>query len=418
MALPAPTSVAESYVRLALALGKHDDDYIDAYYGPAGWKAAADAATVSLSEISRQAGELLACLRDDAALAATDIGRLRHAYLGKQLEAMTARVAMLQGAKLSFDEEARALYDVTPPTHTEEYFQGLVSRLDDVLPGAGPVPERYVRFRNEFVIPPDRVDPVFQTAIAEGKRRTARYITLPPNETFIVEYVTDKPWSGYNWYKGDFHSVIQVNTSLPIYIDRAVDLACHEGYPGHHVYNALLEKTLVRDRGWLEFSVYGLFSPQSLIAEGTANYGIRMAFPDDERVDFERTTLFPLAGLPESRASEYYGVQAMVQALSYSGNEAARRYLNGEIDGAAAAGWLQRYALASSAAAQQRVRFFDKYRSYVINYNVGQDLVGAYVERTAGPDAADRWRVFAELLSTPRTPSALSSFRQTANPAA
>ena len=44
------------------------------------------------------------------------------------------------------------------------------------------------------------------------------------------------------------------------------------------VFNMLLEKNLVRDRGWHEFSVYPLFSPQSLIAEGTANYGIDIAF--------------------------------------------------------------------------------------------------------------------------------------------
>ena len=69
-----------------------------------------------------------------------------------------------------------------------------------------------------------------------------------------------------------------MNTDLPIFIDRAIDLACHEGYPGHHVYNALLEKNLMRDRGGSEFSVYALFSPQSLIAEGTANYGIEVAF--------------------------------------------------------------------------------------------------------------------------------------------
>src|SRR5688500_14834724 len=67
-----------------------------------------------------------------------------------------------------------------------------------------------------------------------------------------------------------------LNVDLPVYIDRAVDLACHEGYPGHHVYNALLEQHLVRGRGWHEFSVYPLFSPHSLIAEGTANYGITM----------------------------------------------------------------------------------------------------------------------------------------------
>ena len=152
----------------------------------------------------------------------------------------------------------------------------------------------------------------------------SKHVTLPATERFTVEYVTNKSWSGYNWYQGDFRSLIQVNTDLPIYIDRAIDLACHEGYPGHHVYNALLEKHLVRDRGWVEFTVYPLFSPQSLIAEGTANYGIEVAFPGRERVEFERTVLFPAAGLDPSTAADYYEVQALVDQLAYAGNEAAR----------------------------------------------------------------------------------------------
>ena len=125
---------------------------------------------------------------------------------------------------------------------------------------------------------------MFQAAIAAAASARWRTSTLPAEESFTVEYVTGKSWSGYNWYQGNYRSLIQVNTDLPIYIDRAIDLACHEGYPGHHVYNVLLEKHLVRDRGWVEFTVYPLFSPQSLIAEGTANYGIEVAFPPDERV--------------------------------------------------------------------------------------------------------------------------------------
>jgi len=396
-------------VKLALAVGKHDGDYVDAYYGPAEWKAQADSATVSLPEIEQRASALLGELGDTAVGDTSEIGRLRHAYLRKQLGSMVARVKMLQGAKLSFDDEARALYDVTPPTNTEQHFQEIIARLDKSLPGTGPVPARYVSYRNQFVVPAEKVDTVFKTAIAACKERTARHLTLPPGESFVVEYVKDKPWSGYNWYKGGYHSVIQVNTSLPIFIDRAVDLACHEGYPGHHVYNALLEKSLVRDRGWPEFSVYPLFSPQSLIAEGSANYGIAIAFPGEERVAFERDRLFPLAGLPAAKADEYYRIQDLVGELSYAGNEAARRYLNGQIDGTAAAAWLEKYALMSAAAAEQRVKFFDKYRSYVINYNYGQDLVRRYVEKSAGPNATaeDRWRVFSALLASPRLPSGL-----------
>jgi hypothetical protein len=234
-------------------------------------------------------------------------------------------------------------------------------------------------------------------------------VTLPSNERFTVEYVTNKSWSGYNWYQGDYRSLIQVNTDLPIYIDRAIDLACHEGYPGHHVYNALLEKHLVRDRGWMEFTVYPLFSPQSLIAEGTANYGIEVAFPGRERVDFERTVLFPAAGLDATRAAEYYELQGLVDELAYAGNEAARAYLDGKMSAADAAAYLEKYAMYSPERAKQRVRFMEQYRSYVINYNLGKDMVRRFVESRPGVsgDPARRWEEFETLLSSPRLPSGL-----------
>jgi hypothetical protein len=168
---------------------------------------------------------------------------------------------------------------------------------------------------------------------------------------------------------------------------------------------------LVRGRGWVEFTVYPLFSPQSLIAEGTANLGIEVAFPAGARVAFEREALFPMAGLDGGRAADYYEVQAIVDRLSYAGNEAARRYLDGRIDRAAAVEWLGRYALMSRARAEQRVRFFDQYRSYVINYNLGKDLVRRHLEaRGATAERPDRlWDEFEALLSSPRLPTTLLS---------
>ena len=150
---------------------------------------------------------------------------------------------MLAGERFTFDEESRALYDAVAPTHDEAHFAAHARRSSRRrLPGSGPVPERYEAFKRQFVIPPDRLDAVFQAAIDACRSRTREHLALPPDERFTVEYVTDKSWSGYNWYQGGATSLIQVNTDLPIYIDRAVDLACHEGYPGHHVYNVLLEE--------------------------------------------------------------------------------------------------------------------------------------------------------------------------------
>ena len=403
-------TIAERYVKLVLAVGQHDADYVDAFYGPAEWKADAERRKVPLPEIDRAAERLIAEIP-----ALSDVDRrdemvvLRHDYVKRQLEALRTRVRMLGGAKLTFDEESQALYDAVAPVHPESYFAATLKEIDRALPGDGPIVDRYDAFKQQFIIPNDRLTRVFDRAIAECRARTLPHVQLPPAESFTVEYVKNKPWGGYNWYQGDYRSLIQVNTDLPIYIDRAIDLACHEGYPGHHVYNALLEKHLVRDRGWVEFTIYPLFSPQSLIAEGTANYGIEVAFPGEERSAFERDVLYPLAGLDPKQAAAYARVQALVDRLAYAGNEAARSYLNGAFDRKQATAWLAEHAMTSPVRAEQRTRFFDTYRSYVINYNLGKDLVKAYVESRGGvaTQPARRWDEFVRLLASPRLPSGL-----------
>ncbi|HEV8376546.1 MAG TPA: hypothetical protein VGR38_10005 [Candidatus Polarisedimenticolia bacterium] len=401
--------LAESYVRLALDLGEHDADYVDAYYGPEGWRQEAKASKKPLGAIRGEAIRLIADLHRLDLSREEKIVRLRRDSLVRQLKALATRCEMVEGKKLPFDEESKALYDAVAPRVGEDEFLRVLGKLDKMLPGRGALGERYEIFKKAFVVPPDRLDAVFIAAIREARRRTLAHIRLPENESFTVEYVAGKPWSGYNWYKGNSRSVIQVNTDLPTYVDRAVDLAAHEGYPGHHVYNALLESHLAKGRGWIEFTVYPLFSPQSLIAEGSANFGIEMVFPGEERVDFERQVIFPLAGLDPHRAGIYHDVLDLIQELDYATNEAGRRFLAGQIDASEAAAWLTRYTLAPKEYAQQRIRFIERYRSYVINYNLGRDLVRRYIESRGGtPDQPDRrWEEFEKLLSTPRFPSGL-----------
>ncbi|HST31557.1 MAG TPA: hypothetical protein VLK27_12050 [Chthoniobacterales bacterium] len=467
-------AIGEKYARLVLALGQHDPDYVDAFYGPGEWKAQAEKEKKSLDAIATEATQLsdrLQVMRlqqsgmadlpsheataregeraspysiDSGTLtppgggagptsqsdAATtkksdamdccapetkdgDLVHLRREYLEKQLYALIFRAKTLLNAGIkgpkNFDAESRALYDAVAPTYHDSFFDDILKRLDTKIPGTGPLWQRYEEWRKPFVIPKEKLDAVFQLAIKECRARTLAHVALPPNESFTVEYVTNKPWGGYNWYKGNFHSVIQVNTDLPIYIDRAVDLAAHEGYPAHHVYNSLLEKNLVRDRGWMEFSVYALFSPQSLIAEGTANFGREIAFPNKaERMKFEKEVLFPAAGIDATRADEYYAVQDLMKDLNYAVNEAARRLINGEIDEKAAAEWLQKYAVMEPPRAEKRVKFIERYRSYVINYNLGEDMVKKYIEKRAGNDPEKKWSEFGKLLASPRLPSGLT----------
>ena len=401
--------IAESFVELTLALGQHDPDYVDAYFGPEEWRQKVEQEELTVGQIIERAQALTDQISSLEASGDDPMRRQRQIRLARTIESLAARARLVAGERSSFDEESKALFDAVAPTHTAAHFQAILDDLDTALPGEGSLIDRYSEFKADFVIPTERLDTVFQAAIEACRDRTREYVDLPADENFVVEYVTDKSWSGYNWYQGDYQSLIQVNTDLPIYIDRALDLACHEGYPGHHVYNLLLEKNLLRDRGWSEFYIYPLFSPRSLIAEGTANYGIEVAFPEDERLRFESEVLFPLAGIDPERAREYYAIEKLKGHLDYAGNEAARGYLDGVMDADQAIEWLVGYAMMPEPRARQRLSFIEQYRSYVINYNLGLDMVRSHIENQGGtPDNPElRWQLFTQLLSNPYLPSQL-----------
>ena len=410
---PKMNKIAEGYVKLVLNVGLNDPGYVDAYYGPAEWKPADSRAVVKdsirIQKLFNESGKLLDSLDALSGYKADEIETLRYKFLYKQLLAVRTRISMLAGAVFTFDEETKNLYDAEAPIHSNDFFASVIDELDKILSGSGSLSDRLSEFRKSYIIPVNKLDTVFKAAINECRKRTLQHIPLPANESFSVEYVKDKPWGAYNWYKGNSYSVIQVNTSLPVYIDRAVDLAAHEGYPGHHVYNTLLEKNMVKDRKWMEFTIYPLYSPQSLIAEGSANFGIQVVFPGDSRIKFEKEVLFPLAGLNPSGADKYYKIIELSSKLDYAGNEAARNYINGKLNRDETIKWLQKFALMTKERAGQRMRFIDAYRSYVINYNVGQDLVRDYVIRNGGTDNNPelRWQIFERLLSIPQVPSNL-----------
>ena len=403
-------TISEQYVKLVLEIGQYDSDFVDAYYGHEEWKPTGEKAEVlpAYDFITKATKLLEDCAKVDNSNF-TEIEMARLSMLQKQLTAVKTKVEMMDGKLFSFDQEAKLLYDAKPPTYPQAHFDSLLSDLERELPGEGSLSQRYKVYSEQFIIPQEKLDTVFKTAITEARLRTNSHFDLPANENFVIEYVNDKSWSGYNYYQGNSQSLIQLNTDFPIYIEKAIDLACHEGYPGHHVFNALLEQNLVNGKAWNEFSVYPLFSPQSLIAEGSANYGINVAFPGEERLRFEKEVLFPLAGIDSELAKQYYAIHDLRSKLDYAGNEAARKYLNREISREEAATWLVTYLLYEPDRAMQRTRFFDQYRSYVINYNLGRDLVANYIQEQGGTvnNLEKRWALFKELLSTPNTASDL-----------
>jgi hypothetical protein len=392
--------VARDYVALTLEIGEREPGYVDAYYGPAEWAEAAKANPRALAELTLAAAGLTQRL-DALPSAGLDAESLqRRAYLAAHVSAASARLRMLGGEKMSFADEAEAQFGVRPELRPLSSYDPVLARIDALIPGEGPLADRVAAFRARYVIPKDRLEPVMRAAINECKARTERRMTLPAHETFTLEFVTGKPWSGYNWYKGNAFSLIQVNTDLPIYIDRAVDLGCHEGYPGHHVYNALLEQTFVKQKGWVEMSVYPLFSPMSFIAEGSANYGIDLVFPGHERTDFEKRVLYPLAGLDPATAEAQTQLLALTRELGRAEYTVADAYLAGRIDRETALDQLQKYNLIARDRAAQRLSFIDTYRSYIINYGLGRDMVQAWVEGQ-GPD---HWATTERLLASQTLP--------------
>ena len=389
-------AIARDYVALILEIGEREPGYVDAYYGPAEWQAAATANPRTVPQLIQGAAGLTERLNAVPTGGAGAATVQRRAYLLAHVSAAAARLRMLSGEKMGFADEAEALFGIRPDLRPLESFDPVLAEIDALLPGEGSLTDRVTAFRADYVIPRDRLQTVMDAAIAECRARTVRHIALPAHERFTLSFVGDKPWSGYNYYLGDAASRIEINADLPIYTERAIDLGCHEAYPGHHVYNALLEQTFVRERGWMEMSVYPLFSPMSFVAEGSANYGVDLAFPGEEAGAYERDVLFPLAGLDPATADRKAQLAALMRRLARAEYTIADDWLAGRIEREEAIRRLMTYSLANEARATQRLRFIDTYRSYIINYGLGRDVVQAWVERQ-GPD---RWAAMETLLSS------------------
>lgn len=390
----------EAFVKTALRMGEIDGDYVDAYSGPPEWRNAIKGTAVEADELAKEISALRVRLE---ALGVSPDESVRRNNLIKLLRAMAVRLDVVSGKDVSFDKEVSDIYDVTPPRYDLSEYDVVLAELDALLPGEGSTAERVLAFKNTFEIPKDKLKPVFDRAIAECRVRTQKYFDLPESEKFRMEFVNNKSWSGYNYYQGNYESLIQINTDFPITIDRAVDLGCHEGYPGHHVWNLFIERELVGKRGWIEYSVNPLFGPFGPLAEGSGNFGIELAFPGDEKMAFETEVLFPMAGLNTAEAEKFETVLALEGKLSHATNDIARRYLDGELTKDDAVPLIQKYYLQSTEKSEQRLRFIEKYRGYVINYNIGQDIVREYVTSAGNtPDA--QWNAFRDMLTIPLTP--------------
>jgi hypothetical protein len=390
-------TVAEAYVKLVLAVGRHDTLYVDAFYGPPAWKAEAAAGTPApLYDLLGRTHALLEDLRR------ADGPAERKRYLEKQLVAVEGHLRRLSGERMTLTEECRVLYDAVPPRHDVAEFAAAQAALESLVPGQGPLGPRIEALRKAIYIPKDRLAASLDAALAAARSAGAGQVRLPPGESFETVLVHDKPWSAYNWYLGKFKSRIELNTDLPVELNGLLGTMCHEGYPGHHVYNVLLEDKLVNGRGWVEYTVYPLYSPQSLLAEGTANVGIDIDFTDDERRRVLTEVLGPVAGVSKEAILAMDGIRGAMKSLRHVNGEAARMLLDENRPEEEVVAFMTRWGLVTDERARKSVVFARTYRSYVFNYSLGEDIVRDWIG--TGPDRRER---FFRILDRPVVPSEL-----------
>jgi hypothetical protein len=391
------------FVRFALALeaatGRQYD--ID-YWGPE--EVQAEAAALGLSvEAVADSLEVLQASIDVASASGLEAERLE--ALAYRIGALRAWIDVLQGAEPGFEEEARRILGVRPRRFPVEELDPFVAALEEAFPGPGPLAPRVGARMAGLAVPEDRREAVFRRALAACRERTREHLELPEAEAIEVVFTDTVPSTAGYFYRGDYRGLMLVNPAA-VNMQSVLHLACHEGYPGHHVYYVLREAHL-GDRGWPELELGTLFEPSRVMVEGLADYAPELAFPEEEQLRLLREELLPLAGLDPDAAEAVVTVGRLFEdgIKRYQAFEVSRAYLDGASSLEEAMAFRTRYGFPPPSP--QEVEGFrgylDDFRTLPVAYPAGEEFVRARVH-AVGPDPAARWAAFRELhvaLATP-----------------
>jgi hypothetical protein len=306
----------------------------------------------------------------------------RQAVLFLQARALSARAGLLLGSLKPFDDESNTFFNFVPLHADSAHGANARAALNKILPGRGKPAARYAAFHHRLAIPSDRLPSVFSIALNACRERTAAHIALPPDEKVDIEFVSNKPWNAYSTYLGNHRSRILFNADFETTVDRALELACHEGYPGHHVFNLLADDELVRKRHWVEFTVQPVFSPQSFLSEAAATVAPDIAFTEAERIRVEREILFPAAGLDRSLAALHVKVERLMKELDPEILDISRDYLDGKLEFFRAAEALEDRAL--MAHGEVLLRYLNEFRTYAVTYTAGRNVMADWLANGAG----------------------------------
>jgi hypothetical protein len=396
--------IAREYLEIAWGIERLRPGFIDGYFGPEEIKLAALANAADAPALLRRAEALR------AAIAGADLPDDRRAFLAIQTRAMATSCRALAGEEIPYEDEVRLLFDIEPARTPEDLFAEAAEAMQTLLPGDGTVQDRLAAWRKRFEIAPERARHLIDLIMAEARARTAAFVDLPLIESIEVTFVSDQPWSGYNWYLGDGRSRVEINTDLPIRANALLDLICHEAYPGHHAEHALKELTLYRDRGWGEFAAQLIHTPEAVVSEGIATLAEGVIFPGEEAARFANEVLYPAAGVSGDPDREARLSRASRALRAVSANVALLLHADGRPEEDAIA-YLVRYGLSTETEARHRLRFMTDpmWRAYIFCYHAGRDLLGAWLAE-AGDDQAFRQSRFRRLLTEPVSPSLVAGW--------
>lgn len=369
--------VVARYATLASALTLQDQEANSSDTAVAG-DATSDNRQLALVDVATQATETLGQLDR---LAPADTNDPRRRWLRAQLTALAARARQRNGISLSVNDELQQLYGVSElPTIDADTLTHTQQQLHRLLPGSGDVGARLEEFETTVTVPRPRLAAVFERAMAECRTRTRSRVELPSNETVSVRYVVNQPWSGFSTYLGDGRSLVSLNTSYALTVDRVLELACHEGYPGHHVINVLRDAQAQAGRP--ELTTVPLFTPEAYESEVIATHAASLVFSDAERLTFEREVLFPLAGLDPALADRHVAAARLLERLSPAISATLVQYLAGEI-GFVEANWkLREDALMQHP--QATLEFVRRYKAFSLAYTGTTESTGGITAEWLG----------------------------------
>ena len=389
------------YLLLGLRFDRLEAGFVDAYTGDPALRAQVEnEAAPHPAQLRARARELL------AELDSSGLDPVRVDFLRAQLTGLECSATVMSAEPVGFVEEVAAYFDVHIQLGDETRYEAAHSELDALLPGNGALAQRYADYRQADECPPDRLEEVVLAMSSRLRDHVRATYVLPPRETVSYDVVTDKPWSGFNYYRGEFHSDVAINADLPHRLTQLPHLVAHESYPGHHTEHCRKEAGLVVRDQHREHTIFLVNTPECLMAEGLADLGVKVTVGEGWGAWTEE--ILRDLGLPADGELAQRVAKAAAP-LNDVRQDAAILLHDKHSDQEKVTDYLQRWSLVSRERAQQSLRFLTDplWRAYTSTYVEGHRLLSRWLD--ARPDGEPVESRFGRLLDEPLTPGRIGA---------